>query len=130
MRGLAEQLPASMLASSDGELTTLMELFAENNEVVIIDALDLQNDNHEAGMILQLNPAVDRLEDTGLRSSTHAMGIAEAIEMARTLGDLPERLRVIGIVGRDFSNREGLSPEVRQAADQVTRDLIEEFDDA
>ena len=130
LQQLGERLPHSMLVVSDGELTGLLELFEQNSEVVIIDALEAQDGKLKAGSILHLNPAVDGLEDTGLRASTHAMGLAEAIEMARALDSLPQQLRIIGIVGEEFSNRQGLTPAVQLAADQVVRELLEEYSHA
>ena len=58
------------------------------------------------------------------------MGLAEAIEMARALDSLPRQLRIIGIVGEEFSNRQGLTPAVQLAADQVVRELLEEYSHA
>lgn len=130
IRQLGERLPATMLQSSDGELTSLLDLFAQYKEIVIIDALNPVGEKREAGEILHLNPDVDQLGETGLRSSTHAMGVAEAIDMARTFDSLPDRLRIIGIVGNEFNHIEGLSPAVQRAADQLTKSLLEEFEHA
>ena len=67
------------------------------------------------------------LADVALRSSSHAMSIAEAVEMARVLGQLPRCLRIIGITGDDFDSGEGLSPLVERAAAQVARTLVEQY---
>jgi hydrogenase maturation protease len=42
------------------------------------------------------------------------------------LGRLPARLVVYGIEGRDFTQGEGLSPEVDAAIDEVVRRVTEE----
>ena len=52
-----------------------------------------------------------------LRSSTHAFGVAEAIELARALGRLPPILDVYAIEGSDFSAGAGLSPPVAAAVE-------------
>lgn len=127
---LRGKLPAAMLATGDGDLTSILDCFEQHDEVVIIDALDVHAGALEPGSVVQLKPLEHSLADTGLRSSTHAMGLAEAIEMARTLGCLPRGLRLIGIVGDNFSNMEGLTPPVQAAATRVAQQLAEEFADA
>ena len=56
-------------------------------------------------------------------SSTHALGLAEAIEIARSLGRLPTRVRVVGIEGARFDFGRGLSPEVEDAVEECTRSI-------
>lgn len=53
--------------------------------------------------------------------STHAFSLAEAVELARILGQLPEHLIVYGIEGKEFTSGEGLSPEVAAAVEEVVR---------
>jgi hydrogenase maturation protease len=56
-------------------------------------------------------------------SSTHALGIADAIEIARSLGRLPARVRVYGIEGARFDYGRGLTPEVEAAVEECTRSI-------
>lgn len=56
-------------------------------------------------------------------SSTHALGLAEAVELARSLGRLPERVVVVGIEGGSFDFGKGLTPRVAAAVDHVTEEL-------
>jgi hydrogenase maturation protease len=58
-----------------------------------------------------------------MRSSTHAFGVAEAVELARELGRLPGRLEVYAIEGADFSAGAELSAEVASAVRTLTRRL-------
>lgn len=51
--------------------------------------------------------------------SSHGLGVLEVMELGRTLGVLPERLVIYGIVGRAFDPGQGLSPEVERAAMQL-----------
>ncbi len=48
--------------------------------------------------------------------SSHLIGLAEGVEIARALGDAPARLAFFGIEGRDFALGAGLSPPVAVAA--------------
>ena len=54
-----------------------------------------------------------------LRSSTHAFGVADAVELARALGRLPGRLDVYAIEGGDFSLGAGLTPPVAAAVEAL-----------
>ena len=56
-------------------------------------------------------------------SSTHALGVAEAIEIARSLGRLPKQVRVYGIEGASFDYGRGLSPEVEKAVEECTKSI-------
>jgi hydrogenase maturation protease len=61
------------------------------------------------------------------RSSTHAFGVGEAIELARALGTLPGQVLVYGIEGSDFDAREGLSPAVDAAVERLADAVLEEL---
>jgi hydrogenase maturation protease len=52
-------------------------------------------------------------------TSTHAVGLVEAIELARTLGRLPPRLVVYGIEGERFEAGTELTPAVAAAVEAV-----------
>ena len=52
-------------------------------------------------------------------ASTHHLGVAEAVELGRSLGRLPDRREVIGIEGGWFGAGRGLSPEVRGAVEEL-----------
>jgi hydrogenase maturation protease len=61
-----------------------------------------------------------------LSTSTHSVGVAETVELARSLGRLPTRLLIYGIEGAKVGLGEGLSREVERAVDL----LVEEIDNA
>jgi hydrogenase maturation protease len=61
------------------------------------------------------------------RSSTHAFGVGDAVELARALDRLPREIVVYGVEGGNFTAGAGLSPEVESAADRVADELIREL---
>lgn len=124
---LEKLLPTASLATSDGEITGLLSLFENHDHVVIVDAVQMPG---EAGSIVRLDGLSATLSDTGLRSSTHAMGLAEAVEMARNLDRLPRRLTIYGIVGGQFDNSETMSAAVESAASRLVEQIIEEYSHA
>jgi hydrogenase maturation protease len=61
------------------------------------------------------------------RVSTHAFGVAEAIELARALGQLPPALVVYGVEGATFEAGAGLSAAVAAAVPQVVAQVRQEL---
>jgi hydrogenase maturation protease len=59
-------------------------------------------------------------------SSTHAVGVAEAIELARALGRLPARVTVYGVEGTRFNAGGGFSREVGAVIDSLAGRVLSE----
>jgi hypothetical protein len=60
--------------------------------------------------VLRFDACSQPLPVGGLRSSTHAFGVSDAVELARALGRLPDRLDVYVIEGENFTAGERLKP--------------------
>ncbi len=110
------------LTKSGGDVATLMEDFAACDHVILVDALN-SSGQLQPGKAVRMHLDTEEAPLEALRSSTHALGVAEAVELARVLGCMPEKLTLWGIVGRDFSVGEGLSPEVAAAAAAVAESV-------
>ena len=65
-------------------------------------------------------PVPERL----FRSSTHAFGVGEAIELARALNRLPDRVIVYGIEGAVFEAGEGLTDAVAAAVEPAASAVL------
>jgi hydrogenase maturation protease len=59
--------------------------------------------------------------------STHALGVAEAIELARALDRLPGRTIVYGIEGSSFCAGAPLAPTVERAIDETLTRIVAEL---
>jgi hydrogenase maturation protease len=59
--------------------------------------------------------------------STHGLGIAEAVELARSLNRLPETLILYGIEGENFEMGGGLTGAVDGALDRIVSDILGEI---
>jgi hydrogenase maturation protease len=74
---------------------------------------------------------IDLLEDAlppGLSlSSTHALGVAEAVGLARALGCLPGRLIAYAVEGENFAPGAGVSPAVAAAVEEVATRVSDEI---
>lgn len=99
-----------------GEATALMEAWAGARAVIVIDAV---MSGAEPGTVHRLDAAAAVVPGSILRCSTHAFGVADAIELGRVLRTLPPRVTVYGIEGGTFEHGADLSPEVERAVVEV-----------
>ena len=76
------------------------------------------------GTIHRLDALADELPPELFRGSTHALGVAEAVELGRALQRLPRSLLVFGIEGKHFDAGAGLSPEVERAVARLVDELV------
>jgi hydrogenase maturation protease len=104
-----------------GEGAGLMSAWEGADVVFIIDAVST---GAEPGTIYHIETALQPLPAIFLHYSSHAFGVAEAVELARTLGTLPPRVVVYGVEGASFEQGTGLTPEVEDAAHHVVRSLL------
>ncbi|MBC8284380.1 MAG: hydrogenase maturation protease [Nitrospinae bacterium] len=104
-----------------GEGTSLMEAWKDYNQVLIVDAV---SSGSPPGSIHRLD-ASKTIPSKFFSCSTHNFGVAEAIELARTLNQLPEHLRLYGIEGRSFEHGEILSPELESVVEEVADEIFQ-----
>jgi len=62
------------------------------------------------------------------RASTHHLGLADAVELARALGRLPARVVFYGIEGESFDAGQGLTTDVAGAVECVAQTVQEEVE--
>jgi hydrogenase maturation protease len=82
-----------------------------------VDAVDA---GATPGALHRFDASDVRLPERTFRSSTHAFGVGEAIELARALGRLPACVVVYGVEGIEFAAGASLSAPVEAAVDQAT----------
>ena len=102
------------------DVTALVEALGEVKEAVIVDSV---SSGAAPGTIHRFEAAEVPLPLDLFAASTHVLGVGDAVELARALGKLPERLLVYGIEGADFSAGSGLSPEVERAVGEVVSEV-------
>ena len=79
------------------------------------------------GTIHRFDATVEKLPSWFSHSSSHSFGVAEAIELARSMGGLPPCLIVYGIEGLNFSAGTELLPEVAEAVRPAAARILEEI---
>ncbi len=105
----------------DGEGTNLVTLWEGHETVILIDAV---SSGAPPGSILRFDACSQPIPPQIRACSTHAFGVAEAVELARALGRLPPRLIVYGIEGRSFSAGAAMSAEVEAALAVVAERVL------
>ncbi len=99
-----------------GEMLGLVDAWYGSAEVTLIDAAVT---GAAPGTITVWNADECPLPLGTFRCSTHGFGVAEAVELARSMGRLPAKLTVYGIEGATFDHGMPLSPAVADAVEQV-----------
>ena len=106
------------------EPSRLIEAWEGADAAVLIDTVV---SGAPAGTLHRFDASEEPIHARALRSSTHAIGLAETIELARALGKLPPRVVVYGIEGESFDAGAPLSPDVEAAVTRLVATIEEEL---
>ena len=127
-RNLRENRPENVeIYEADGEATSLIQLLESISAAYLIDAC---RSGSRAGTIYRFDACAGALPDRAFCVSTHGLGLAEAVEIARALGALPPRCIVYAIEGATFAAGAPLSREAEAAAAAVARRIRTEIIEA
>jgi hydrogenase maturation protease len=116
---LGEQTRVCLLLEN-GEGARLMAAWKGATVVILINAT---LSGAEPGTLYRIDAVTQPLVSTWWRCATPAFGVAEAIEVARVLHELPARLLVYGIEGASFSTGATLSNAVARVIPDVLSQL-------
>lgn len=127
---VAEQLrprvPAGVeVVSCDEEPSRLMEAWQGAERVLLVDTV---SSGEPPGTLHRFDAGEEAVPARTFRSSTHAIGIADTIELARALGRLPRRVRVYGIEAGGFETGSALTPAVESAVAVLVKDVLAELE--
>ncbi len=99
-------LPGVTVVECSGEGAEVFELLRTGTHVLLIDAV---NAGTGEGTAVRIDCHTSAVPHSLFRSSSHTFGVAEAIALARVLGEVPETLVLHGIEGSHFLAGTGLS---------------------
>ena len=126
-----KNLPGIAIVECDGEATALLDAWAGMKTVVVIDAA---SSGAPTGTIHRIDARRQSVSQELFPFSTHALGLAHAVELARSLGKLPINIIVYGVEGEQFTAGSSLSPKVQDALNEVlqlvTGEIFSLSDDA
>jgi hydrogenase maturation protease len=123
-RLMRESFENVTVREASGEGAALIDMWKEAGSVILIDAV---RSGARPGTVHKLDAGAEPIPARFLYYSTHAFGVAEAIELARTLNQLPPNCTVYGIEGHCFTAGIGLSPEVESAAREVVERVMQDL---
>jgi hydrogenase maturation protease len=124
-RRLRSLVPSDIkILEENGEAAALIEAWKDSDIVMLLDAV---YSGGKSGSIHRLDAKAQRIPQSLFQYSTHGLGVGDAIELARTLKELPRRLIVYGIEGKSFNAGTQLSLEVEKAIGKLTRLVVQEI---
>ncbi|MFA5787432.1 MAG: hydrogenase maturation protease [Actinomycetota bacterium] len=113
----AQAFPSGLeIIEREGEATSLVAAWQGFHTVVLVDAVC---SGATPGTIHRFDASSAPLPATAGFQATHSFGVAQAVELARALGQLPQRVIVYGIEGASFETGAPPSPAVQAAIDEV-----------
>jgi len=112
------------LVECEGEPVSLLSSWEDCDTAIVVDATE---SGQEPGTVRRLAAHDGPLPPELQRASTHLLGVAEAVELARALGRLPGRTIVYGIEGGTFDTGAPLSEAVQAAAAEVAASIRREL---
>jgi hydrogenase maturation protease len=119
-----KHLATVTVKQESGEGTALMEAWQGFESVILVDALSSAS---KPGTLMTFDVQEGPVPASFFHSSTHAFGVAEAIELARVMHTLPPRLTLYGIEGVSFEAGIRLSRIVEESAKIVIEQIVHRF---
>lgn len=104
-----------------GQAPDLIEAWSGHDDVIVVDAVLT---GAPVGTVRTWDAAQAPISGKA-PTSTHGLGVAEAIELARVLGRLPAQLTIYGIEGQRFEPDSEISPEMDSAIEEVVHRITD-----
>ncbi len=125
-RALRSRVSASVhIIEHHGEGASLLEAWQGFPCVIIIDAIQ---SGTESEAPVRIDAIQTKIPTSLFHHSSHQFGVAEAIETARALKRLPERLLVFGAVAESFELGKSISKSMSLQVEQVAELIMAELD--
>ncbi|MFI5372206.1 MAG: hydrogenase maturation protease, partial [Candidatus Eisenbacteria bacterium] len=121
VRRLADRGPRGLhTIECDGGLGPTFDAITGAGSVLVVDAM---SSGATPGTVRRFDAGEGPLPVAFAARSTHGFGVGEAVELARVLGRLPDRIEVIGIEGACWDPGAPLSPPVEAAIARLVDEL-------
>jgi hydrogenase maturation protease len=114
--------PDVQVMESSGDPAALLAAWQGAETAIVVDAVV---SGARPGTLIRCEVGMDPVPGVFSRRSTHELGLAAAIELARELDALPQALILYGIEGARFELGDGLSPAVEGEMDRILQDVLE-----
>lgn len=108
---------------SSGDITDLLDVFGSYRKVIVLDAMETE----DLVPIKKWDAKEESLPASLSGTSSHVLGVGQAIELSRALDKIPDELIVIGVKGVNFQMGEELSPGMRSMIPEIIAYIRKEF---
>jgi hydrogenase maturation protease len=119
--------PGVSVVPCEQEPSRLLDAWEGAESAIVVDA---SASGADPGTVSRFDASETPIPVGVFRSSTHAFGVGDAVELARALGRLPARLLVYGVEGGRFAVGEPLSAPVAAAVEQVATAVLSDLEEA
>jgi hydrogenase maturation protease len=121
---LKKQAPRNVIIlEGNGDGAALIEYWKNFYAVILIDAV---SSGAKPGTLHRFDVHTRPIPKF-INLSTHSFSIVEAIELARILKQLPHYFIIYGIEGKHFTDGTELSPEVKDAIQEVVTHILQDI---
>ena len=117
------RLPGVELAGCDGEPSRLIELWTGASLAIVVDAV--RTEPARPGRLHRLSAHHPAMRGVAPAASSHGVSLGEAVELARVLDRMPERLLLYAVETDQVGFGVGLTPPVADAAVRVAEGIAE-----
>ncbi|MDH6121367.1 hydrogenase maturation protease [Kitasatospora sp. GAS204B] len=125
-RAVARPLPdGTTLRVCDGDPARLLTLWEAADLAVVVDAAHAHPGH--PGRVHRLELGSERLSPSDGPTSSHGLGLGEAVELARALDRLPGTLVVYAVEGANTTMGTGLSAPVAAAVDPLVARIADDL---
>jgi hydrogenase maturation protease len=123
---LRGRVPAGVeVVGCELEPSRLLDAWHGARGALVVDAV---RSGAEPGTLHRFDAGEGPVPASVFRSSTHAFGVGEAVELSRALGTLPGRLVLYGVEGSEFVAGEGLTAPVEAAVEPAAKAVLDELE--
>ncbi|MEK0097204.1 hydrogenase maturation protease [Streptomyces sp. A475] len=112
------------LTVNDGDPGRLISLWEGADLAIVVDAAHAHPGR--PGRVHRIELEKEKLRHSR-QTSSHGLGLGEAVELSRTLGRLPTRLVVFAVEGQDHALGTGLTASVAEAVEPLVQRIEQEI---
>jgi hydrogenase maturation protease len=123
---LRGRVPAGVeIVECEQEPSRLIDAWEGADSALVVDAVE---SGAAPGTLHRFDAGAGPIPKGVFRSSTHAFGVGDAVELARVLGKLPGHVVVYGVEGDEFAAGQGLTARVEAAIEPAASAILDDLE--
>ena len=117
---LRQELSECRIIEDRDDAMALVSAWENAALAIVVDAMV---SGELPGSIRRLEATDQPLPKDWARCSSHGLGLAEAVELGRAVGQMPQRLVVFAVEAKTLETGAPLSPEVAASTEELVRQI-------